>query len=163
MLNDGSFVKWQSAKDRQIKSTFTCGSVFEEVDLSGYVLHFKYSMTPKEYSVKMTDIFHNSTLFNLHTLSFVMVESDIYLPSLDIFCTVRTGISVDRSALIKPCKIDVQFYKSEYVEIPLTKFLAAMLALRFIAMLYTLWLVYLRFRFRKVFPAAGFGISRDLI
>ena len=111
----------------------------------------------------MTDIYQNSTLFDLHTLSFVLVESDTYLPSLDIFTTVRVGISVDRAALIRPCKIDVQFYKSEYVEIPLTKFLAAMLALRFIAMLYTLWIVFLRFKFRKVLPSASFSIARDLI
>ena len=120
-------------------------------------------MTTKEFSDKMIDINRNSTLFDLQTLSFVLIESDTYLPSLDIFTTVRVGISIDRAALIRPCKIDVQFYKSEYVEIPLTKFLAAMLALRFVAMLYTLWIVFLRFKFRKVLPGASFGIVRDLI
>jgi hypothetical protein len=55
------------------------------------------------------------------------------------------------------------FYRSEYIEIAVTKFLAAMLALRFIATLYTLWLIYLKFKFRKVLTSTSFGIARDII
>lgn len=38
-----------------------------------------------------------------------------------------------------------------------------MLALRFIAMFYTIWLVFLKIKFRKVLPDAKFGIATDLI
>lgn len=82
---------------------------------------------------------------------------------MDIFYSVRAAIRIDSSAEIRPCKIDVQFYKSEFAEIPLTQFLAAMLALRFIAMFYTIWLVFLKIKFRKVLPDAKFGIATDLI
>lgn len=64
-------------------------------------------MLASDYTAKMQSIFANSTFFDLSTLSFVLVQADMYLPSIDIFYTVRAGIEIGSSTLIKPCKIDV--------------------------------------------------------
>lgn len=64
---------------------------------------------------------------------------------------------------IIPNKIDTTFYTSEFWENPETKFLLCCDIFKLIFCLYTLWLVYIKIRYRKVLPGVVASLSRDFV
>ena len=92
-----------------------------------------------------------------------MVTTEYYLPNLDTLMSNRIPIEIGQSSLINPFKNEVLFYYPEKVENTPTNYLRVCIIVRGIACMYTVWLIYIKFKFRRILKDINASIGRDII
>ena len=133
-------------------------------DAAGYQLSFDYNLTSEEYTQQMKSLFEDSSLFDSRTIYFAGIIMDFYQPSLDVFSTIQFGFefTIDQS-LVLPTTVQVSFYRSRAYENSTQVFLFAMMILRLLLCTYTIWLIVLKLKYRKVLPSVAVSVCRDIV
>ena len=138
---------WKSAQELGIAHIYTGQD--QIYGGGGYQVEFPYTLTSEEYEDQMTALFHDSTLFDSKTLALVLVNFDFYEPSVDMFVSIEMGLEFEsRTSEVFPGSIDINFYISEYTETPLMQFVMACMIMKLLLCLYTMWLMYIKIRYR---------------
>lgn len=171
MLGDDKLA-WKSAADNGIEITLYDDDFSNPIDGSGYIYNLDYRMTPAEAKSSLEDLFTKTDFFRLSTLQVSILNLVFYIPSHDMFVSLLMEIRFDTSGSVRTRSFEVlpfQIYtagSSTHEEVVYrANLVTAFSVIRFICCIYTLFVVFLKIKYRKVIGEGDIwgSVFRDFI
>ena len=133
------------------------------IDGSGYMLEIPYSTKRADYIAQIKDLFLNSNYFNFDDLSFCRVDIAFYIPSFNMFISVMLFFEMQESGRVVPADVAVNTFHLPGGTTQADRIYLIFNILRFIGCLYTIWLICIKVRYRRVIDGFIPSIMRDAV
>ena len=160
---------WRSAADRGVETVLYDDDFSNAIDGSGYEVTVPYGWTPVEAKAYFERLFDESEFFRQSTIRVAAISFSFYVPSHDLLVSTLMEIRFDKAGSVRNRSFEVLPFQifiagdSEHPDVlRRARTVLAFSIIRVASCAYTLGMIFLKLRYRKVLGAVAGSVVRDL-